>query len=1011
MIPQLLPNFSPKLQVFNNVADGFGLSEEELLEILIDLKDELNVSKIAMQERIKSLFRCFDTDENGLIDALEFFSTIAVVSGMKKLAIMEFILNVYDFDGTETLSIDEVVLAMKAVAQGLCKIQSDKVSHSREKVIIAKEELIEQLVSFIFSNQLQTIEVDETARLSINLLSSLLTAHPDVGYWFAYFSSPAQQELPRYELTEYDKDFSTENQMIIRSDGQLSAIDWNVRCEDAPAAGEGVDNPWLSSVAMLTPVEYSTAPIKKEYPNCCLTPEWVYGYQAEKCKSNLHYNFQGDLVYNVSRFVIIYSIKLHEQKLFTGHSEEITCLAMHPDKQLVASGEVGPNPKLLVWHSDTLKIHYSAQGFHKNGISQLRFSTDGSILATVGNDDQHSISVVLWKENQSIFNSPVHSGPCLACCVAVGDTVVAGGDSFIFFWSRYSDGYQRRTGNSSRFTKLQPVTALVGVHESENVVSGSASGELLLWVDVNCVRSVQAHRGTINSLYSCAYGLLSGGFDQRVRMWSPLLEPSFTFDVSNYGINPCVRSLCMASDGTSILVGTKGCNIYEISAIDGSDLRGGPVGLGHAHGELHAVCTHPSKFEFLTVGADQTMRVYDMNTNSQLKIITFDGEAKAVTYNALGDAIVVGFAGDPASSAKCGAFVVINEEDLAVVHEARDSRSPITAVAFSPEGETLAVGCGDGSIYLYAVQDDYEMVGKCERHSAAITYIDFSIDGEWLRSNSVDRQLFYFSADDASFQSNVSSMRDVQWASCNCIFSWHVKCTHRSAYAEDQVSCCHTPPFDAEAVREKYVACGTQLGYLRLYSYPCAVDGAECHRLPAHFCEVAGVRHSFDGRRMVSVGRKDRCVIQWACESHALDPEAPQLLDLPEDADLLLEARSGAQLQEHFMPQRSASTMGVLNSVAGDEPKIAASPENDVWLTSAVEPTVPPSVRATVPEMSLLIDHVYGYEAQTLRNSVRYCSDDEIVYTAATLGLVMNVRNKAQKVYQVSFKTSTLLIV
>jgi Ca2+-binding EF-hand superfamily protein len=88
-------------QVFNNIGDGFGVRADELEEICIDLKDELNISQISMMEKIKTLFVTFDTDNNGLIDALEFFSSISVLSGMKKRAIMEFILTIYDFDGTE----------------------------------------------------------------------------------------------------------------------------------------------------------------------------------------------------------------------------------------------------------------------------------------------------------------------------------------------------------------------------------------------------------------------------------------------------------------------------------------------------------------------------------------------------------------------------------------------------------------------------------------------------------------------------------------------------------------------------------------------------------------------------------------------------------------------------------------------------------------------------------------------------------------------------------------------
>lgn len=1035
--------------MFNNIADGFGVRPDELEEICIDLKDELNVSRVSMQEKISTIFSCFDTDHNGLIDALEFFSSIAVLSGMKKRAIMEFILTIYDFDGTECLSLDEVVLALKSVSAGLCKLQAPQLS-TREKIVLAKEEQIEQLVSEVFCSQSASGEVDDSVRLSIKVLCTLLIAHPDVSYWFAYFSNPAQTGLETYELTFRDKDFATENPVLCRSQDEQLAVEWNVRCEEAlgsgmstgstgtagsaggpatalvpaapsvlpgasaPAAPAVKEEQWKSAVALLTPVEYAGATMNTSSPNCSVSPEWVYGYQAEKSKGNLHYTSRGDIVYNVSKYVVIYSIKLHQQKIFTGHTEEILSLKLHPNRQIAASGDVGQVPTLLVWHTETRKIMYSASGFHRRGVTQLCFSPEGKILVSVGNDAQQSIFVCLWEEGTVLFSSPVSAAPalCLSCTVLRDNTIVAAGDSYVHFWSYYSEGYVRRPGNFSRFTALQPITALAPVSDSDNLVSGTASGLLLLWVDVNCIRSVKAHNGTINSIFSCSHGILSGGKDQRIRMWSVNLEPSFTFDVSHYGINACVRSLCMSSDGTSILLGTKGSNIFEISAIDGSDLRGGPIAVGHSFGQLYGAASHPSKSEFLTVGQDQTLRVFDMSTNTQLKIATFDGEARTVTFNPMGDIVVVGFSG-PTSSAKAGAFVVLNEEDLSIVHEAKDSSHSVTVVEFSPEGETLAVGCSDGGIYLYAVHDEYELVGKCDRHETAVTQIDFSKDGEWLRSNSNARELFFFNTDDASFQSNIASMRDVQWATNNCTYTWHVKEVHHNPFVADELLCNHVLPIPEELVGtvEPYLACGSSQGYVRLYSFPCVAEGSEYHRYPAHCAQISSVKFAFDGTRLVSAGLRDRCIVQWTCLPHAADTDVQvQLEEIVDDLDLRLEALTGPVLQEAFMPAEAKMSIGLLNDprvpthgMKKVTAEIAPSPENDAWLVSVVEPTALPNVRTGIPDLSLLLEHVYGYEAQTMRNNVRYTATDEIVYTVSTMGIVLNTTNKAQRIFKVIY--------
>ena len=56
-------------------------------------------------------------------------------------------------------------------------------------------------------------------------------------------------------------------------------------------------------------------------------------------------------------------------------------------------------------------------------------------------------------------------------------------------------------------------------------------------------------QGPVNSMFSCPYGILSGGKDRRVRMWTHKLEPGVTFDCSNYGYNANIRSTCLSSDG------------------------------------------------------------------------------------------------------------------------------------------------------------------------------------------------------------------------------------------------------------------------------------------------------------------------------------------------------------------------------------------------------------------------------------------------------------------------------
>jgi WD40 repeat protein len=66
--------------------------------------------------------------------------------------------------------------------------------------------------------------------------------------------------------------------------------------------------------------------------------------------------------------------------------------------------------------------------------------------------------------------------------------------------------------------------------------------------------------------------------------------------------------------------------------------------------------------------------------------------------------------------------------------------SPCT-LAYSPDGQQLAIGCEDGSIYLWTINqsDDEEFSAKLSGHQRLISSIAYSPCGQWIASGSNDR--------------------------------------------------------------------------------------------------------------------------------------------------------------------------------------------------------------------------------------------------------------------------------
>ncbi len=110
---------------FNDVADGFGIHLCEMQMICQDLASELDIGQPLLDKQVQTLFTKLDSDENALVDAIEFLSSLAVASGMSTRDKLEFVFTCFDFDGAGHLSVDEINLAFRCTLMGLCKLTGE----------------------------------------------------------------------------------------------------------------------------------------------------------------------------------------------------------------------------------------------------------------------------------------------------------------------------------------------------------------------------------------------------------------------------------------------------------------------------------------------------------------------------------------------------------------------------------------------------------------------------------------------------------------------------------------------------------------------------------------------------------------------------------------------------------------------------------------------------------------------------------------------------------------------
>ena len=105
--------------------------------------------------------------------------------------------------------------------------------------------------------------------------------------------------------------------------------------------------PWLGSI--FAPTDWSEDQASTDAPGTELTLEFVHGYRAHDCRDNLHYDVSsGEIVYHAAAVGIVYNAETHEQRFFQGHTDDIVCLAVHPEGNLVATGQLGKEAYVCV---------------------------------------------------------------------------------------------------------------------------------------------------------------------------------------------------------------------------------------------------------------------------------------------------------------------------------------------------------------------------------------------------------------------------------------------------------------------------------------------------------------------------------------------------------------------------------------------------------------------------------------------------------------------------------------
>uniref|UniRef100_A0A8C3G6B9 EMAP like 1 n=1 Tax=Cyclopterus lumpus TaxID=8103 RepID=A0A8C3G6B9_CYCLU len=599
---------------------------------------------------------------------------------------------------------------------------------------------------------------------------------------------------------------------------------------------------------------------RADLPSNKLKLDWVYGYRGRDCRSNLYLLPTGETVYFIASVVVLFNVDEQLQRHYTGHTDDIKCLAVHPDKITIATGQVAGTssdgkqlaPHVRVWDSVSLNtLHVLGAGFFDRALVCLAFSKSngGNTLCVVDDSNDHVLSVWDWQRedrlaevkcsNESVFAADFHPTD--------SNIVVTCGKSHLYFWNLEKGVLVKKQGLFEKQEKPKFVLC-VTFAENGDAITGDSSGNILVWgKGTNRISHViqGAHEGSIFALCMLRNGtLVSGGKDRRLISWDGSYQQIQTVEVPEL-FGP-IRTIAEGR-GETVLIGTTKHFVLQ-GSLDGEFM---PITQGHTD-ELWGLAVHPCKPQFLTCGYDRQVCLWDSSSHHLVWTKSMEDAAQSAGFHPSGAVVAIG--------TQTGRWLVLDSDSKDLVTMHTDGNEQLSVVCYGPDGNFLAIGSHDNYIYIYAVAENgrkYSRVGKCSGHSSFITHLDWSVDSQYLVSNSGDYEILYWIPSVCKQVVSVETTRDIEWATHTCTLGFQVfGLWPDGSDGTDINAACRSSD-------KSLLVTGDDFGKVHLFSYPCSQFRAPSHVYGGHSSHVTNVTFLYDDGYLVSTGGKDMSVMQW----------------------------------------------------------------------------------------------------------------------------------------------------
>ncbi|XP_043799012.1 echinoderm microtubule-associated protein-like CG42247 [Apis laboriosa] len=605
-------------------------------------------------------------------------------------------------------------------------------------------------------------------------------------------------------------------------------------------------------------------PVDNSPPDKKLQLEWVYGYRGTDTRRNLWVLPSGELLYYVAAVAVLFDREENAQRHYVGHTEDITCMEVHPSRELVASGQKAgrhrkAQPHVRIWSTETLlTLYVFGMTEFQMGVSALAFSqlNGGSYVLAVDAGREAILSVWQWQWGHLLGKVATMQEDLTGAAFHPLDDnlLITHGRGHLTFWNRRKDGFFERTDiikppSRTHVTSIQ-------FEQDGDVVTADSDGFITVYsVDADGAYFVrmefEAHNKGISSLVMLSEGtLLSGGEkDRKIAAWDSLQNYKRITDTKLPEAVGGVRSIYPQRPGRNdgnIYVGTTRNNILEGSL----QRRFNQVVFGHGR-QLWGLAVHPDDEVFATAGHDKNIALWRRHKLLWTTQVGF--ECICIAFHPFGVALAAG--------SSEGHLLVLAADTGAAVATLRVCGSPLSCIGYNPTGEIVAMGSQNGSVYLFRVSRDgfsYKKSNKI-RGTQPLVQLDWSSDSRFLQTVTQDYDLVFWDVKALSSEKSPLVMKDVKWYTHNCMVGYMVSGMWNNRYYPLTT----VLTTSSRSAAHDMLVSGDAEGYLRLFRYPCTSAKAEYIEEKVYSSLVACARFLYNDQNVVTVGGTDAALMLW----------------------------------------------------------------------------------------------------------------------------------------------------